>query len=81
MTLIPWSSLGSLEKVETWVLRDHHCPGPDTSAVARGTWALIAALAVIRDKRKYSAGNRPGSALRKGSQYWHTSRKGCENVP
>ena len=33
MTLIPWSSLGSLEKVETWVLRDHDCPGPDTSAV------------------------------------------------
>lgn len=49
MTLIPWSSPGPLEKVETWVLRDHDCPGPDTSAVSQGTSALIAALAVIRD--------------------------------
>ena len=46
-----------------------------------GNSAIHPALALIRDKRNSSSGNQPGSALRKGTRYWHTPPRGCENPP
>ena len=72
MTLIPWSSLGSLEKVETWVLRDHDCPGPDVSQGTRTPTRRLRLSAILESS--------PGK-FHPGQPCAHPSTRAIVGVP